>query len=347
MGSTGMAPAAGRQTDGERRNVSDGVGVAVFAVCAAWSLITAAAHDGRPEGVLLAVLALAAGYSSGRILGALLPVAAPCAAALAGLGVAVALPHLAVGPQFTAPLGQSGAVAALLVLATGAACCAAWAASARAVRIVLCLLAAGIVGSAAALGPSAGWVLGAAVLLWSLAAGSVHRRGAGLLCLALAAALVVGGVWAVAENGLPSGLLGLAEGPLTAHRAELWHETLGLARRNLELGVGPGRSGELGDPTSQALAPDGKPHSAPLQQAAEQGLVGLALLAAAFCWVLYALWRTPRSTPVALTAGAALTALAALAAVGDALSFTTVTVGAGLLAGLATSRPLAGDTTAR
>jgi hypothetical protein len=58
-----------------------------------------------------------------------------------------------------------------------------------------------------------------------------------------------------------------------------------------------------------------------------------------FCWILYALWRSPRATPVALSAGAALTALAVMALVGNALSFTTVTVGGGLLAGLATSRP--------
>ncbi|MGW7421522.1 hypothetical protein ACWGJB_15835 [Streptomyces sp. NPDC054813] len=42
---------------------------------------------------------------------------------------------------------------------------------------------------------------------------------------------------------------------------------------------------------------------------------------------------------VVLTAGAALTALAAVSAVGNALSFTTVSAGAGLLAGLATARP--------
>ncbi|MBK3647870.1 hypothetical protein JHN46_45665, partial [Streptomyces sp. MBT33] len=44
-----------------------------------------------------------------------------------------------------------------------------------------------------------------------------------------------------------------------------------------------------------------------------------------------------------LTAGAALTLVAAIASVGNALSFTAVSVGAGLLAGLATARPLADD----
>lgn len=104
--------------------------------------------------------------------------------------------------------------------------------------------------------------------------------------------------------------------------------------------MGPGRFSELSPTVTQSLLPDGKPHSAPFQQAAEQGVVGVALLAAVFCWVLYALWRSPRPTPVVLTAGAALTALAAIAAVGNALSFTSVTAGAGLLAGLATARPM-------
>ncbi len=72
-------------------------------------------------------------------------------------------------------------------------------------------------------------------------------------------------------------------------------------------------------------------------------MTGAALLAAVFCWVLYALWRTGRPTPVALTGGATLTALAVIASVGNALSFTAVTAGTGLLAGIATARPLADE----
>jgi O-antigen ligase len=113
-----------------------------------------------------------------------------------------------------------------------------------------------------------------------------------------------------------------------------------MVRENPALGAGPGRFGELSRTAAMSLPSDDKPHSAAFQQAAEQGVVGVALLAGAFCWILYALWRTPRPTSVALTAGAALTALAAIASVGNALSFTTVTAGAGLLAGIATARPL-------
>jgi O-antigen ligase len=210
-------------------------------------------------------------------------------------------------------------------------------------RLALWLLAAAIAVTAAVLGSTTGLVTCAGVLLCSLAADRMRRRALGLTGLALAAALVAGATWAVAEDVLPGGLTASLQGQLTEHRVLLWHDALHLARQDPALGVGPGRYGELSPTVAQSLLPDGKPHSAPLQQAAEQGVIGVALLAAAFCWVLYALWHTPRTTPVALTAGAALTALAAIASMGNALSFTTVTAGAGLLAGMATARPLSDE----
>ncbi|WP_345582830.1 O-antigen ligase family protein [Streptomyces prasinosporus] len=323
------------------------MGVAVLGACAAWALITAAAGEGRPEGMLLAVLAVAAGYAVGRIGGALLPVAAPCAGALAGVGLAVTVPHLAPGPQITAPLGHAGATTAVLALSAGAACCAAWAASARAVRAALRLLAVGIAVTAAVLGSAAGCLAAAAVLLCSLAAGRVRRRGPGVAVLAVTAAGVTGLTWAVAGDAVPEGFAAPLEARLTSHRVDLWRDALGLARHHAGLGVGPGRFGELGATALPSPSSGGKPHSAPLQLAAEQGAVGAALLALAFGWLLYALWRSPRATPVVLTAGAALTAVAAVAAVGNALSFTAVSVGTGLLAGLATARPFADDAARR
>ncbi|WP_406010534.1 O-antigen ligase family protein [Streptomyces sp. NBC_00637] len=315
--------------------------MAVLGGCALWSLVTAAVHGGRPEGVLLAVLAVAAGYAAGRILGVLLPVAAPCAGALAGLALSVARPRLVPGPETVAPLGHAGATAAVLTLSAGAACCAARAASSPALRSGLWLLAGGTVVTGALLGSTTAVVTCGAVLLCSLAAGRMRHRGPALAALAVTAALVTGLTWALAGNALPGGLAGSPTGKLTAHRVDLWRDALGMAHREAGLGVGPGRFGELSVTAARSTLPDGKPHSAPLQLAAEQGVAGVLLLAAAFCWVLFALWRAPRPTPVVLTAGAALTALAAVAAIGNALSFTTVSVGAGLLAGLATARPLA------
>ncbi|MGW0507987.1 O-antigen ligase family protein [Streptomyces olivaceoviridis] len=318
----------------------------LLGACAGWSLITAAAHDGRPEGMLLAVLAVAAGYAAGRVSGALLPVAAPCAGAAAGLALTVTLPELSTAPWYAAPLGHAGATAALLTLATGAACCAAWATAVPALRLVLRALACAVVAAGAVLGSTAGWVTGAAVLLCSLAAGSARSRGAWLAGTAVAAGLVAATVWAVAGEALPGHLAGTLEGRFSAHRVRLWREALGLAGRHSGLGIGPGRFGDLSPGAPRTLPSDGTPHSALLQQAVEQGLVGVLLLVAVFCWVLYALWRSPCPTPVAVTAGAALTALAALASVSNALSFTAVTSGAALLAGWATARPWTGGTAA-
>ncbi|MEV8211598.1 O-antigen ligase family protein, partial [Streptomyces sp. NPDC079189] len=181
------------------------------------------------------------------------------------------------------------------------------------------------------------------VLLCSLAAARMRRRLLGLAGFALVTALVVGASWAVAEEALPDGLMISLEGQLTGNRVLLWQDAVTLAKEHPVLGVGPDRFAEMSPTAQQTLRSDGKPHSAPLQQAAEQGVVGVTLLGAAFGWLLYVLRRSPRSTAVVLTAGAALTALAALASVGNALSFTPVTAGAGLLAGLASARLPIGD----
>ncbi|MFE2135711.1 O-antigen ligase family protein, partial [Streptomyces sp. NPDC059466] len=226
-------------------------------------------------------------------------------------------------------------------LSPAAASCAAWAARRPGLRLALRLLALGITVAAAILGSAAGCALGTGVLLCSLAADRVRRRALGLGGFALAAAAVTSTTWAVAENALPDGLTASLEGQLTEHRVLLWQDALHLTGRNPVLGVGPGRYAELSPTVAQTPLPDGRPHSAALQQMAEQGVTGALLLALLFCWVLYSLWRSPQSTPVVLTAGAGLTALAVIASVGNALSFTTVTAGAGLLAGLATARPLA------
>ncbi|MFF7331313.1 O-antigen ligase family protein [Streptomyces sp. NPDC008150] len=337
MRSTGLVPADGVSAGGDRRDVSDVVGVLVLGGCAVWSLVTAALRDGRPEGVLLAVLAVSAGYAAGRIGGALLPVAVPAACALAGPVVTLAAPGLDPGRGFAVPLGHLGATAALLTLSAGAACCAAWATPVPGVRTALRLLAAGIAVAAGVAGSVTGCVCCAAVLVCSLGAGRV-RRGPGVAALTLLTALAAGAAWAVAADVLPEGLTESAAGGLSSRRVGLWHDAWRLARSHWLLGVGPGRFGQSG---TAVAAADGTPHSAPLQMAAEQGLAGVALLAAAFCWLLYALWRTDRPAPQALTAGVALSLLAVVASVGNALSFTAVTAGAGVLAGLATAHPLA------
>ncbi|MFI0822626.1 O-antigen ligase family protein [Streptomyces sp. NPDC021098] len=307
----------------------DIAGVAIFASCALWALITAMGRTARPEGVLLAVLAVGAGYACGRIAGSLLPVACAAAAALAGLGLTLA----------TGSNGHQGLGAAQPTLATGAACCAAWAARRPALRLALWLLALTITLTAVVSAPPAGWAASGAVLLCSLAAARLRRRLAALTVLALVAAVAVVGCWAVAADAVPGGLPRSLRSHLTEHRIRLWHDAAHLAGANPVRGAGPDLFTELSPTAARSPAPETTPHSAPLQQAAGQGLPGVALLGAAFAWLLYGLWRSPRSTPAVLTAAVALTALAVEASLGNALSFPQVTAGAGLLAGLATARP--------
>ncbi|MFD9225057.1 O-antigen ligase family protein [Streptomyces sp. NPDC060064] len=334
-----MAAPDGRSATRERGSATDIAGVVVLSGCAVWSLISAAGREARPEGVLLAVFAVAAGYACGRICGTLLPVAAASAAALAALGLAIASRQGVPGAIAGTPIqpGHTGAAAALLVLGAGAACCAAAAARPAALRLALRMLALAVACTALALGSVAGCAAALGILLCSLAAVRMRHRTVALVGLAVATGLVVATSWGVAEDTLPDGLTVSLQGQLTQNRVALWRDAITLAKDDPVRGVGPDRFGKLSTTAQQSLGSDGKPHSASLQQAAEQGVVGVALLGAAFGWMLYGLWRSPRSTPVVLSAGAALSALAVLASVGNALSFTPVTAGAGLLAGLATA----------
>ncbi|MFI8181678.1 O-antigen ligase family protein [Actinacidiphila glaucinigra] len=335
----GAGSAAGGAAERPRSGWTDAVGALVLAGCAVWSLVAAAGRPARPEGVLLAVLAVAAGYAAGRIGGALRPVAVPAVAALTVVVLVVALPGRLSGGPDTPPLGYANADAALMVLATGAACCAAWAARSRPLRVGLRLLGATAAGFALAVGSAAGFAACLGVVLCSLAADRT-RRALGLAGLALALVVAVGGTCAVAVDALPPGLSASLSGQLTPARVRLWSDALETAREHPVRGIGPGRFTEAGAGTAPSAAGAGTPQSAPLQLAAEQGVPGVALFAASCVWLLWALQRSPRPTPAVLTAAAALTGLAMQSAVDHVLGYPVVTAGAGLLAGLATSRPL-------
>jgi O-antigen ligase len=317
--------------------------VAVLVCWAVWALVAAVGRPARPEGTLLALLAITAGYAAGRVLGALLPVVAPAIAAVAVLALATIPPSRLSAHPDAPPLGYTGADAALLVLAVGAACCAAWAARDRAWRTGLRLIGVAAAVAALALGSVAGFAAGIAITLFSPAVGRIRRRLPGLIGLALVAVLAVGGSCAVAVDALPGGVSASAAGQLTRPRVQLWHAAASLAEHHLLRGIGPERFADESTALTSDIPAADSPRSAPLQLAAEQGLPGVALLAAAYGWLLYALWRSSRPTPVVLTAAATLTALAVLATADSALGYAVVTAAAGCLAGIATARPLEED----
>ncbi|MEU5976975.1 O-antigen ligase family protein [Streptomyces sp. NPDC047315] len=325
---------------GTRGGTADAMGVAVLGACAAWALISAVGRDARPEGALLAVFAVAAGYACGRISGALLPVSAAAAASLVALVLAIASPEGVPGATagFAVPPGDTGASAALLAVSAGAACCAATAARRPGARLALWMLAHGVVVTGIFLASPAGVMASSVVLLCAVGAARARRRTALLAGCALVPVVVAATTWAVAEDVLPEGAAASLRSQLTDYRVALWRDAVALMHEDPVRGAGPDRFDQLSVTAQQVAGADGKPHSALFQQAVDQGVVGTALLAMAFGWLLYELWRSPRPTPVVVCAGAALASLAVLALLGNALSFAPVTAGAALLAGLASAR---------
>ena len=320
---------------------ADVIGALLLAGCAAWTLYTAAGRDTHPEGVLLGLLAVAAGYAGGRVAGAVVPVGAPTAVALVVGVLALVVPGGLSGDPAAPPLHDMDADGALLALAVGAACCAVHAARAAdlRIRLLLAALACGISVEALATGSVAGVLACGAALVVAGSVTFVRRRLPVLLLLALCAGMAAGTPLLLARADGSAGAFSSAT-PLADQRAALWHDAVSEAAGAPLRGVGPGRFAEL-SPAAQESATPGGASSAALQAAAEQGVPGVCLLAASFGWMLWTLRRSPGPTTVALTAAGALTALAAEAAVSPVLSYPGVTAGAGLLVGMATARPLA------
>ncbi|WP_377272558.1 O-antigen ligase family protein [Peterkaempfera sp. SMS 1(5)a] len=326
-----------------RASRPDVLGPVVLTSCAGWTLAAAVGHEAaRPEGVLLALLAVAAGFAAGRVAGALLPTVAPAAAAAAVGLVVAAVPGGLSGGPLAPPLHYGNADGALLSLGVGAACCAAWSARDAKVRTVLLALGAVLAGLTLLVGSAAAFATSVGTLLVSCAVARSRRRGPLLVVLALCAVLAGCGTVALARGDVPAAVQRHAAAQLSERRLDLWGDALEQARHHPLRGVGPDRFAEQ-SPIAQADQDTTKPHSAALQQAAEQGLPGLALLVCAFLWALWSLSRSPRPTAVALSAAAALTGLAVHATIDYVLSFAAVTAGAGLLLGMATARPLTED----
>ncbi len=323
---------------GTESAAADVTGALLLAGCAAWTLFTAAGRDAHPEGVLLGLLAVAAGYAGGRVAGAVVPVGAPAAVALTVGVLALLVPQGLSGDPAAPPLHSMDADGALLALAVGAACCAAHAAHGRG-RLLLAALACAISAEALATGSVAGVLACGAALVVAGSATFARRRLPTLLLLALCAGLAAGAPLLLARADVPTNALSGAT-PLADQRQVLWHDAVHEAAGAPLRGIGPGRFAEL-SPGAQESATPGGASSASLQAAAEQGVPGVCLLAGSFGWMLWTLRRSPASTAVVLTAAGALTALAAEAAVSPVLSYPGITAGAGLLVGMAAARPVA------
>lgn len=339
VGTTSPERAAERADARGESAAADVIGALLLAGCAGWTLYTSGGRDAHPEDMLLALLAVAAGYAAGRVSGALTPSGAPTAAALTVALLVLITPGGLSGDPGAPPLQNADADGALLALAVGACCCAIQLARGTR-RLLLVALAAALVGEALATGSVAGVLACGASVAVAGSAAVARRRlptlAVLLLCAGLAAVAPV--LLAHADTSGDPGAVTAA--PLLDRRTALWFDAVQEATDAPLTGVGPGRFTELSS-SAQSSATPGGASSAVLQVAAEQGLPGVALLAGAYGWMLWTLHRAPGRTGVVLTAAGALTALAAEAAVSPVLSFPGVTAGAGLLVGIASARPFA------
>ena len=354
----------------------DVIGALLLAGCASWSLYASSGRDAHPEGVLLGLLAVAAGYAAGRIAGAVAPVGSPAVIALAVGILALIAPGGLSGDPVAPPLHDADANGALIALAVGAACCAAQRArtpragsmqagalragqlqpgplqpgrvqartprpALRRIRptFALALLACALTAEAVTTGSTAAVLACLGVLILAVAVRTTKRRLPALLLLGLCAVLAVSAPLLLARPGTDL-TTGSGGPPVSVQRAALWHDAVQEAGRAPLRGVGPGRFTEL-SPAAQDFSTPGGASSAALEVAAEQGVPGLCLLTASYGWMMWTLRRSPGPTAAVLTAAGALTALAVEAAISPVLSFPGITAGAGLLVGMATARPLA------
>jgi O-antigen ligase len=315
----------------------DGAGLILLAGSLAWTAWTALAHGGHPLPVLGLQAGCAAAYGAARLATRWQRPVVPVAVVAV---VASALVIQSVVPSVeavTPPLGYVNANAALYVLTAVAAAMVADAfppgpAGAVAVPLAIAFALAAVVS-----GSVTGMVvlaLAAVVLVARLArAPLLLFGGCGLVLLVVVAVTAGLGVARLDEDARPA--TGRAGDVLDERRLLLWRDAAVIARRHPVDGAGPGRFQVL-SPSARADADARWAHSGFLQQGAEAGAVGLALILATFGWGLVRLWWAGPGRPTTTLGVLALTALGLHAAVDYVLHFPAVPLVAAALVGAAT-----------
>lgn len=329
-----LAPGAPRADDVEvhgRQSApgagADGLALGLVGLLAAW--VAFGLGETRPE--LLVLVLAAASYGAGRGLSTL-PLGLPVASGLVAVGAVTVLATATVdGSALSPPLGYGNANGALAALAVGAALLPGLSSPRRAVRLLgvgtaaallpLCLLTA----SHAAVVVAAGLVvLGAAVAVRPSLGRPVPRLTAAAVLLALAGTVAVG-----LRGRAPAAV----EAALSDRRVVLWSESLDLLRAHPLSGVGVGAF-RTSSPTAVADPDAAWAHSVWLQQGAETGVIGMALLLALALLLLLRVRSGLRDRGVGAVGTAVLGGVLLQASIDYVLHFPAVVGVAALLAGL-------------
>jgi O-antigen ligase len=320
---------------GSRLDRYDRVGLALVAIFAGWSVLSAVVAGGNPWPPLALTAAATAVYAGGRTWGSRDPVLVSALIVFGILvSVVVAGPRAISGSPLAPVLGYANANAALYTLGVVAATIIATFADRRFIRWLGAVLALAMLALAVINTSQAAVVLAIAVLLAALTA-----RWLGRWVALVAPLLVLAAIATTVVLGATHGTATLAplEEELTERRTVLWQEALDIVAAEPVFGVGPGGFAET-SPTALADADARWAHSAYLEVAAETGVPGLVLLLALLWWVYGSLYRSRQDPRLVVIGTAGITALAIHAAVDYVAHFPAVVLIAAIVAGLASSR---------
>jgi O-antigen ligase len=318
------------EASARRGSPVDVLGLVLGASAVVWTIVASLGRAARPAPVVWLIVLCGALVVVGRRVarGDAATVPGGVAAAVSG---AVVMSYPSILKAGGAPTGYANSNACLIGLgAIGAAAAAASSRRAptrRAWAALAVLLAIGVVAT----GSVAASLALAVVAL--LAAASVLRRQVAAVGVGgvVAASIAVGLTVAIAAGGDP---LGLSE--RAGLRADLWSRALDQLHAEPLRGGGPGSySGAIPLTIDRDLR---WAHHGYLQQAAEQGLVGLVLLISLVGWGYARLWSGRRRASARTTAGAAALTLVALhASVDHVLHDAAVPLTLAVLLGWATA----------
>lgn len=309
----------------------DRLGLMLMALIAVWTLL-ASIHrpDARPGPVLVLLIGTVALAAVSRRLATRQPMLVPGVVALAVAG-ALVLGFPALLHAGGAPTGYANSNACLAALGAVAATTAAAVSTTTLQRQTwagLALLLIVAVGATGSLAASLALAVVALLALGSVLTGQVTLAVVGGL---VAVSLTLGVTGAIAAGGDPMGL-----GERSGLRSDLWARALDEVHEEPGRGIGPGSySGR--DPVS--IDADLRwAHHGYLQQAAEQGLVGLVLLLALLGWAYARLWNgRSRGTARTLAGASAVTTVALHASVDHVLHDAVVPLTLAVLVGWATA----------
>lgn len=328
--------ASGAPTVAGRRTL-DIAGAVILAVSVGWTLWSARGSSGDPLPVIALQTGCAGAYATARAATRWQRPVVPVAVVAVVSSVLVVRSVLPTLVPDAPPLGYVNANAALYVLtAVAASMVAAAFPYGPATAVALPLAAAFALGAVVSGSVTGMVVLCLAVVV--LAARAVHWPpllvgGSALLVLtvvSVTAALALDQLDDTAPAAARAGDV------LDERRVLLWRDAAEIAHRHPVDGAGPGTFREL-SPLARQDADARWAHSGFLQQGAEAGAVGMALLLAAFGWGFARVWEAGPDDPLTALGAVALAGLGLHASVDYVLHFPAVPLVAVALLGAATA----------